>query len=627
MPEWILGKPGEKAVLMCNEAIARGVIESGVKVACGYPGTPSSEVIENLGKHARNMHVEWSTNEKVAMEVASAAAIAGVRAFVGMKMVGMNVASDSLLTINLSGVNAGFLILVADDPGAWVSQNEQDSRFYAKFANLPMFEPSSPQEARDMVVHAYAISESLGIPVMLRTVTRLAHSSGDVTLGEISEQKKFEGFKKDFDRYYMGDVVTVARLEWLNKQMGKVREISETTEFNRLEMKGDEKIGLIACNMAYNYSKEAVKLLGMEKDVAFLKIGVSHPLPERMIKKFMEKVDKVLVVEESMPFIEERLKGLLCELNRKVEVCGRLNEHIPIAGELTAEIVASALAKMTSREYRTFSAKEEETFKEISNITPSRSAFSFCAGCPHLGTFYALKKVLRKRGKLQSYFNAGDIGCYLIAMLPPMSVMDTSFDMGASIAQACGFYHAGFPGPVISSIGDSTFFHAGIPPLLNAVVNKAKIAVLVCDNRTTAMTGHQPHPGSGVTVSGEKTKEISIAKVAKACGADLVIETDPYDFEATSKAIEKALDCKGTSVIVARRLCAVLALRCEGAKTAFVVEEKKCRGCKLCVSDFGCMAIGFDEKRRKANVDKNLCIGCGLCAQICSAKAFMRSKK
>jgi len=630
MAETILdGKIGERKVLMTNQAVARGAYEAGVKVVAGYPGTPSSEVLESLAEVAKEIgaHVEWSTNEKVALEVASCAAIGGVRSLSTMKMVGLNVASDSLFTIDLSGVNGGLVIVCADDPGAWVSQNEQDTRIYAKFARVPILEPTTPQEAKDLTKVAFDLSEELQLPVIVRTCTRLAHSSGDVVLGKSGTHEKIP-YKKDLSRYYMGDVPTVERLLWLDGQQKKASELLEKKyKVNSLSIKPGQKRGIVSCNMAYNYAMEAATKLGLDDgSVAVLKAGASYPFPDEPLRKLLSQVDEVMVVEETSPFFEEHIKQVLFDIGRTdVAIYGRLSGHIAAAGELNSEKVTAAMGKAFGKSVPKLSARDEETFRKISEITPAREAFCWCAGCPHLGTFYALKRVMKKKG-IKKFFNAGDIGCYLVAMFPPMDVMDTSFDMGASLAQASGMYHSGFDGPVLGSIGDSTFFHAGIPPMINAVVNKAKITMIVCDNNITAMTGHQPNPGTGFTATGEPTVKVEIANVARGCGVKFVEETDPYDFKKTCEVLEKAIDFPEASLVVSRRACAeidIRAARREGRTLpVYVVDEKKCTGCRICVNDFGCMAIGFDNATKKAWVDPMLCMGCGLCQQICPVHAY-----
>jgi len=621
MKNILSGKPGARELLMGNEGIARGAIEAGVQVATGYPGTPSSEILETLASVADELgiYTEWSVNEKVAVEVASSASILGLRALTAMKHVGMNVASDIMLCLNISGVNGGYVVVSADDPAAWVSQNEQDNRHYGCLLNVPMYEPSNPQEAKDMTWEAFEISEKLQLPVMVRTTTRVNLASGDVVLGEISRQRRQPAFLKDFNRYYCGDVIAVARHRWLHEQIQKMRAISENSSFNSLQLEECKKIGVAASGGSYNYAIDALRVLGLEGVTSILKIGIVHPLPESLIRKMCKNVEKVLIVEEVEPIVENKIKQTLTGMDHDCEVRGRETGDIPWSGELNVEIVASAIARLTGVRYEPRTPEFDLEAGRLLKAAPPRF-LSFCAGCPHIGTFYSLKCILKKMS-LKDYAILGDIGCYGLAFFPPFEIMDTTFCMSASLGQACGFIKAGYKGLTIATIGDGTFFHSGLAPLINSVYNNANIKVIICDNETIAMTGHQPHPGLGITISGKLTKPIRIENLVKACGIDFIEVTDSYDLLATKEAIEKALTYEGPAVVIARRACPEILRRDgRGAVETYQVDPEKCTKCGVCVSSLGCPAISLENDIAK--IDENICVGCSMCAQVCRLKAI-----
>jgi len=614
---------------MTNQAIARGAIEAAAQVVAGYPGTPSSEVIETLAPVAESlgMHVEWAINEKVALEVASAAAIAGTRAMATMKHVGLNVASDILMVLGLSGVNGGLVIVVGDDPGAWVSQNEQDSRLYARMADMPMLEPSNAQEALRMTVLAFRISELVKLPVFIRTTLKVGHSTGVVKLGPIRRRRRKAEYVRDVGRYYVADVVAQKRHEWQHHQMRRARRILRSLNLNPIRLKRNQKLGVVASGAAYGYAIESLRNLKLEREVGTLKIETPHPLPDEKLRPFLRWTERVLIIEETEPIIEDHLRMLSYDLRgeSRTSILGKRTGALPETNELTYEIIESALARFSAIRI-TEDREEWRVRREIDRITPPRG-WTLCAGCPHLGTFYALK-LLAKKTAQRRIANIGDIGCIGLAALPPLSNVDTSFCMGSSIAQASGFAYAGVDVPIVASIGDSTFFHSGIPPLIDAVINNARVCVLICDNETTAMTGHQPHPGVGISATGKPTKSVKIEDLVRAAGVEHIETTNSFDIMQTYRALERAVNLRGPTVVISRGRCAEL-LRRDARRSgvilhAFTVDPNRCRGppCRICVREFGCPAILWDSDLGKATIDSRLCIGCGLCAQACVFKAI-----
>ncbi len=614
---------------MTNHAIARAAIEAGARVVTGYPGTPTSEIIEALGLVADSlgMHVEWAVNEKVAVEVASAAAIAGVRGMSVMKHVGLNVASDILMVLGLSGVNAGMVIVVGDDPGGWVSQNEQDSRLYARMVDIPMFEPASPQEALRMTVQAFEVSERLKLPVFIRTTLKVSHSSGVVTLGPIAKPRRKGEYVKNISRFYVADVVAQARHVWQHEQMKEMRKLMRLLVANPIIIKKGQKLGLVASGATYNYAAEAVHNLGLQNKVAMLKVETAHPLPEEKMKLILSRTRHLLVVEETEPIMEDHLRMLAYDLpkGKSATVHGRRTGDIPETNELSYETVEKSLTQLAHVHIRR-NRREGVVRAAIAEAVPPRG-WTLCAGCPHIGSFYALKMLARKMDRKQ-IANMGDIGCIGLAALPPLENVDTSFCMGSSIAQASGLAYAGVDLPLVASIGDSTFFHSGIAPLIDAVANNAQICVLICDNETTAMTGHQPHPGIGLTASGRPAKKVKIEDLVKAAGVEFIEITNSYDVMQTFRAIERALKHPGPSVVISRGRCAEL-IRRDARKSGatlplYVIDLEKCKGydCKVCVREFGCPAITWSTEPGKASIEPTLCVGCGLCAQVCVFRAI-----
>lgn len=617
--------PGEEVFLSGNSAIARGAIEAGVQIATSYPGTPASEILESLASVAKifGIHAEWSTNEMVAFETAAGAAAAGLRSIVSMKHVGMNWVMDPLMVINMTGVDGGLVLVSADDPGGHSSQNEQDNRFYGMFAEILTLEPSSVQEAKDMTLIAFELSERLKLPVIIRSVTRLSHSGGNVLLGEIQRKRRKPKFERKPERWIARSIYTVKHHRWLHQQKEKIKRLVENFPFNTLEVRDVGSLGIIASGVSYSYAKEAVRLLNL-KNVGFLKIG-SYPFPEGLVRKMLNAVDKVLIVEEVEPFVEQQVQATKCRVKKDVQIRGKLTGDIPMEGELSTDIIAKALAKITGNEVKTRVTQVDGIIEKAKAITPPRP-LAMCPGCPHRGGLFALRGAIRKLAKEETIVT-GDIGCYgMGASTSPFGVSDTQLCMGASIGLGNGFAQAGIR-HVIATIGDSTFIHAGIPALINAVYNNAKIKVLIFDNMITAMTGSQPHPAVGVLATGEKTTKISIEEIVKACGVRFVEVVDPYNLKATRDAIEKAIKFDGVAVVILRRLCSLERDREYRKKKIkpkpYAVDVEKCTGCKVCITQFGCPAIVWREEDKKAAIDLTLCDACGVCEQVCPLNAIL----
>jgi indolepyruvate ferredoxin oxidoreductase alpha subunit len=571
-----------------NEAIARGAWEAGVRVAAGYPGTPSTEIMESLADYpATDLHAQWSTNEKVALDVAIGAALAGRRALASMKHVGLNVAADAFMSQSYIGANGGLVIAVCDDPGIHSSQNEQDSRIYGQFAIVPVLEPSDSQEALELTRLAFDISEQFDTIAIVRATTRLSHTRSAVALGRRTEAPT-RSFVENPAKNVMIPAHARARHLVAIEREAKLREYFETAPINRWET-GDAAIGVITAGTCYSYVREVLP------KASVLKLGASWPLPPRMLRRFCESVGRVFVVEELEPVIERELRALGLKVEGK--------ELFPRAGEFSPELVRAGFEKagvLTPRPQHNGWTPEPVVRPPV-----------LCAGCPHTSTFMAVRAAGARV--------AGDIGCYTLGCLDPLRGLDTSVAMGCSIGNAIGMSKAGEAKPVIATIGDSTFLHAGIPPLIDAVYNNANITVLLLDNGITAMTGGQDHPGTGKTLRGEAAPRVDYEALVRAIGVSWVRKVDSYDLAAMYQTLREAIAHRGVTVVISNRPCVLDPVKIKGPVLRVVNEL--CNACQSCMN-LGCPALtwgeGTFEGRHRVQIDAALCIGCTLCAQVCT---------
>jgi len=593
----------EKVLLSGNEAIALGAYEAGVKVASAYPGTPSTEILENLCRY-EGVYTEWAPNEKVALEVALGAAFAGVRALATMKHVGLNVAADPLFTSAYTGIRGGLVIVTADDPEMHSSQNEQDNRNYAFAAKVPMLEPSDASEAKEFIKTAYAISEEFDTPVLLRTTTRVAHVKGLTTAGEMQRSSVEPGIVKMPEKFVMLPAHARRRRIELEKRMERLRDFAEAFPENRIEW-GDRKMGFITSGVSYLYVKEAFP------EASVLKLGMVYPLPEKMIKAFSAGVKKLFIVEELDPFIELRVKAM------GIKCLGK--EVIPSMGELNTAIVRTSIT-----------GKQPKNLFEPVPI-PLRPP-NLCPGCPHRGIFHAISQL--------GVFVAGDIGCYTLAALKPLSAMDSCVCMGASIGTAFGMEKAlgkDSLGKIVAVIGDSTFIHSGITGLIDIVYNRGFSTVVILDNRTTGMTGHQPNPSTGITITGDYSTVVDIEALCRAIGVKHVYTINPNDIEASRKVLKQEIERPEPSVIITKSPCVLLPeMKKRKDKPLYLIVSEKCTGCRTCLR-IGCPAIewvpltpeeakklGYKEKQKgHSRINAVLCDGCGQCAPLCKFKAIV----
>lgn len=603
--------PGKRVLLLGNEAIARGALEAGVGVATTYPGTPASEIGDALARVANQagIYFEYSTNEMVAVEMAVGAAASGVRALVSMKHVGLNVAADALMTFAYTGTRGGFVLVTADDPSCHSSQNEQDNRYYAMLGGIPLLEPSSPQECYEMTKEAFELSERLELPVMLRTTTRISHVRGPVLVGEIKPGIKKKEFVKDVKRFVTVPAVARERHLVLLQRLVEAEKLACSSDLNKIHKVGSGgRNGIITASAAFNYAMDAAKEQGMSADV--LKLGFSHPMPAQLVLDFLKSHDTALVVEELEPIIETSVRALAQHAGLKTKIVGKSDGALPRAHELDQAIVARAI----ERAFGTRGAEERLMTAELQDL-PLRPPV-LCAGCPHSATYFAVNKATNRKAIF-----ASDIGCYTLGLSPPYSAADLLVCMGSSVGTAGGLARVNDQ-PVIAFIGDSTFFHAGIPGLINAVHHGHRFLLMILDNRTTAMTGHQPHPGSETGPPGSEVTAVGIEDVVKGCGVKWLRVVDPYDIKTMTETVKEALKQEGVSVIVARRECALIAERDElGAIIKkHYIDQEACKKCRTCVDKFQCPAISSIEKVQ--TIDDALCAGCGVCAQVCPHKAI-----
>ena len=605
-----------KRILQGNEAIARGAWEAGVTVGCAYPGTPSSEIMSELARYPE-VYTEWSTNEKVSLEVAFGAAMAGGRALVAMKHVGLNVAADPLMTMAYTGVKGGLVVVVADDPGQHSSQNEQDSRHWTRFGKVPMLEPADSQECRDFTRVAFDMSERFDTPVLVRSETRVSHSDSPVETGERTESTLPKGLSRaDAPKQVMVPAYARLRRVEIDRRMERLEAYAEEEFPGNVTEFGDLSVGIIASGVSYLYAKE------LFPGYSFLKLGMVWPLPRKRIAEFCRKVKKVIVVEELDPFLETEIRAMGIKVRHGKDL-------IPSIGELTPAILEASLAKaVTGRKSR--AARPRALAGELPGRPPN-----FCAGCGHRPLFYALKKL--------GVFVFGDIGCYTLGFLPPLSAMDACVCMGASVTMAHGMAKAlgeGGKGKVVAVLGDSTFMHSGITGLLNAVYNGSYASVIILDNRTTAMTGHQPNPANGKGIRGNAAPELDLEKLCQALGVKRVVVVNPHDVENTRKVLKEEIESPDLSVIISRAPCVLLPEELRRKKPVYYTRTENCTGCTLCVN-MGCPAIswtplspeeavakGYREKQKGfAAITEVQCNGCGQCAAVCKFEAITRREE
>lgn len=577
-----------KQLLSGNEAIARGAWEAGVKTGFGYPGTPSTEILENLVKFP-GVYCEWSPNEKVALEAAAGAAIGGVRSMVTMKLVGLNVAADPMMTLSYIGVVAGLVIVVCDDPGQHSSQTEQDTRHYARLAKLPVLEPGNAVECREFTIRAFELSEQYQCPVILRSTTCVSHSRFEVDTADRVEKERIP-FEKNPSRFVPLPLWgRKLRVEVEKRMVAQAGAASGDAGLNRVFRRGT-KLGIISAGVT------ALHCLDVFPEASVLKLGWSWPFPDRLLREFAASCERIVVIEEGDPILEEHILSL--------GIAAEGKEPVPRTGELTPTVLAAIKASLDGEE-----SASPVPVAEAADL-PGRPPI-FCAGCPHRGLFYALTKF--------DVIVTGDIGCYSLGVFPPLGRTDLLLCMGGGFTLAHGMRKAGETRPVVGIVGDSTFFHSGITGLLDLVYNQGDATLIVVDNRTTAMTGHQDHPGTGTTLMGEPTYAASIEAIARACGMKRVRTVDPFDQQAVHEALQEELFCDEPSLIISRAPC-VLKER-EAIKPRLAIDPEKCRNCKKCLS-LGCPALENPERKTKPVINPQLCTGCGLCAQVCPFEAI-----
>ena len=610
----------KKEYVMGNAAIALGAIAAGVNVVCGYPGTPSSEIIETVAKHNpdKAIHVEWSINEKAAMEVAAGASYAGARCMVTMKMMGLNVASDALMSLAYVGVEGGLVVVSADDPGPISSQTEQDTRLFAKYCRIPVFDPSSVEEAYQMIQDAFEYSEKYKTPVLFRPTTRIDHAYANIEYDETVKPKEIPGFVKNSKRF-----VIFPRLSRMNHEMIEKRNPQIGDDFSNYKcntVTGDEgcKKAIVAGGVSYAYAKE---YLQKRTDVKLIHVATPHPLPEKFLLDALKGVEEVLVCEELFPYLEEELLLLAGKHHLTYRVLGKHTGNSPLAGENTSEDVAEAIGVFLKE----VSPKDEEFIHKIEQIKgqllgnesavnvpkPPMRPPVLCAGCPHRASFYAVKKAMK--GKKANF--SGDIGCYTLGNAMPLDMVDTCLCMGAGITMAQGLHWTDEDCVNFAFVGDSTFFASGMTGVANAIYNNADLILCVLDNSTTAMTGHQPHPGTGINMMGDVVNKIPIEGVLRGMGIEKVLTVNPLDLEAAKKAVSECTECKGVKAIIFKSPCVAIV-----KKEAECRINENCIGCQSCIREIGCPAISIVDGA--VTIDSAMCTGCTLCAQVCPVGAI-----
>jgi indolepyruvate ferredoxin oxidoreductase alpha subunit len=629
---------GKEVLLMGNEAIARGALEAGVHVAAGYPGTPSSEIIETLSRAASpgKLYVEWSTNEKVALEVAAAASFAGLRSLCVMKQNGVNVASDFLLHLTGSGTRGGMVLVSCDDPGALSSVNEGESRHFARLMEIPLLEPADFQEAKEMTRWAFVLSETIRNIVMVRSVTRMSHASGNVVLGARPELPARAGFRctgpvSDPERGPVISTPVVAKHRLQQEKLRRARSLYEESPFNAYEGPEVPELLIVTSSACTLYSREALSLLRAQTRVGILKLGTTWPVPPLLLIKHLRSADKVMIVEEVLPFLEDQVKILAAEAASEIGIktfYGKNEGTLPMAGELNPDIVAAAVGRILGIEPPQVPADYREKLRATPGV-PKREQ-TFCPGCPHRASFWAIREALQRDDRRG--FVCGDIGCYAMASLFPAAGFQTAktlHSMGSGTGIASGFGKLGPFGmtqPVLSVCGDSTFYHAAVPALINAVHQQADITFIVLDNSGTAMTGFQPHPGITVNAMGDQAPMVDIAALCRSLGSP-VVTCDPFDLDQTRSTLNRLLEEQGVKVLILKQSCALSPEKKGKKRFGVKVDEGLCRGescgCnRLCTRIFRCPGLLWNRSRKKAEIDEVICAGCGFCASICPAGAI-----
>lgn len=598
-----------KEFLMGNEAIAMGALAAGVNVVAGYPGTPSSEVLETVAKRrSRDVYVEWSVNEKAALELAAGAAYTGARTLVTMKQVGLNVASDPLMCLEYIGVKGGMVVLVADDPGPISSQTEQDTRQFAVYSKLPCFDPSSAQEAYEMIQEAFDYSEQYGTPVFFRPTTRVCHGYASV---ELKDQEQYhvnqpEGFVKDTSKWVIFPRVAFQnhmKIESRNEELAQVfSDYSRNAILSEDAQHGQCRKGIVASGISYTYACEAMEQLG---HIRMLKVATPHPFPEQLVLQFLEGLDEVLCIEELDPVLERAMLQVCGKHHCQVKVLGKLTHHVKNAGENTRDSVKKNIADFMGI------PMEEAVDREVPPALPVRPPV-LCAGCPHRASFYAVKQAMK--GKKTIF--CGDIGCYTLGNAMPLDMVDTCLCMGAGVNIAQGVGKVEPDTTCFAFVGDSTFFASAITGVVNAVYNQANMTLVVLDNSTTAMTGHQPHPGTGRTMMGEIVSKISIEAVLRGIGVETVETVNPLDLQQAVACVREVATKPGVKAIIFMSPC-IAVTKPQGCMH---IDTEKCINCKKCIREIGCPALFV--KDGQVTIDKSLCTGCGLCSQLCPVGAI-----
>ncbi len=647
---YLAGKPGTDEVMLGNHALARGAVEAGVDVVTAYPGTPSSEIVEALNEVslAQGFHSEWSTNEKVAIDVASGASLVGARALVAMKSAGINVAMDTFVTMPYGGVKGALVIVVADDPDAHFSSTEHDSRPLARQAEILCLEPADAGEAKEMVRQAFDLSHELELPVLVRSVSRVSHGSANVTLGPIRRDETNPAFNKHYGFQYRWNVYgppgTRSKHEWLVQQFPKLEAYAERSPFNDLKLTPGARIGVIAAGLGSAYAYEAIRRLGLDGKVHWLKLGTAFPLPTEKVSQVLENSDKVLVVEDGTNWVEGLVRetaqriGSMCRISGKGP--GEAGEAMPLWGEINTDMVVRALAAVAAVELKEDEARRQLKVQLEGGVCPRSS--TLCAGCPHLGSYWGLRLALQRYRDDVHILN-GDIGCYeqagygifaenlfsgddshLWKAQSVYEMLDTIYVMGSALGMAQGQSLADYKGgKVVAIAGDSTFYHACLPAVANLAWNGGQVVFMIVDNRWTAMTGHQANPSTGLVGNGSEAKRLDISEATKALGVEHVLTANAYDIKTVKSALDQAFKLDGPVALVISGECRLQMIRRERnmARPTTVVDPDRCNGCGLCLR-FGCPGLGLGPDGKKVQIDQIQCNSCGLCSQVCNRAAI-----